>query len=73
MVALLLTGDKLCNAVLAVQIYLNGVLRSFAFDRAGEQVEQTFDHRKFGMLSPKFGAFIGIYQFEAGIVVFFGI
>ena len=73
MVALLLTGDKLCNAALAIQIYLNGVLRSFAFDRAGEQVEQTFDHRKFGMLLPKFRAFIGIHQFGVCIVVFFGI
>lgn len=28
---------------------------------------------KFGMLSPKFGAFIGIHQFGVRIVVLFGV
>ena len=73
MVVLLLTDDKLYNAALAVQIYPSAVLRSFTFDRAGRQVKQTFDHRKFGMLLPKFGAFIGIHQFRVYIVVFFSI
>ena len=73
MVVLLLTDDKLYNAALAVQIYPSAVLRSFTFDRAGRQVEQTFDHRKFGMLLPKFRAHNDIHQFRVYIVVFFSI